>query len=214
MSPAPVRSICPSPLLSCHPTTRTRWLRVAESIVTVIVPFVGIGMKRTTFAGVMKTPLIWVMTVEIVPTPSALWSALKSQNEYELSEFKTMLPELITANASVPVRPFSWKVYVCCPLPGTAKLTVLSSFAVHDGVTLSGALFGGVPTAATSAQITYDVRPADPPPLCETVHPIARPFVSSIGVDDTRYAPPAAEPPPPSANVPLGHIAEGPLDWI
>ena len=88
----------------------------------------------------------------------------------------------------------------------TATVRLLGAAAPPDG---------GVTSAMTSAQMTYEVKPALPPPLCATLHPIARPLESRAGTLDARKEPAlVVPPPPPIANLPVGHIADGPFAWI
>ena len=79
-------------------------------------------------AGASGIPFTAVMSVEPPPTPSAFRFKSVSQRENVPSALRTMFPELRAAKLSVPVSVVV-NEYVCCPLPGTAELTVLSSFA-------------------------------------------------------------------------------------
>ena len=65
--------------MSCQPTNRTRSLGVAESIVTVIVPFEGIAWLITMELFGTAIPLIAVMKVAPAPTPSPFLSWFVSQ---------------------------------------------------------------------------------------------------------------------------------------
>src|SRR5213593_4752033 len=78
-SPGAVRSICALLLRSCQPMRRWRWLRVAESIVMVIVPFEGIGWLMTTPVGEIETPFTAVIWVAVLGKLSALLSWFVSQ---------------------------------------------------------------------------------------------------------------------------------------
>src|SRR5947209_20131649 len=78
-APVAVRSIWLFWLLSCQATTRTRWLRVDESTVTVIDPFAGMAWLMRTPAGGVEMPLMAVNNVDPAPMPSAFLSWFLSQ---------------------------------------------------------------------------------------------------------------------------------------
>src|SRR5439155_21848571 len=98
---------------------------------------------------------------------------------------------------------------------GAVKVSRTSLFWVPESKfqTIAARLFGatavpGVPAAVASAQITYDDSPVEPPALCTTAQPIARPLESRTGAVDVRYEPAfVVVSPPPSAYFPVGYFA-------
>ena len=83
----------------------------------------------------MDPPLIAVICASV----GQIWSAflspvlllpLSSSNANVPSALRTMFEALRSVMATVPVRPVTWKVYVCWPLPGIAVLASLVSLAL------------------------------------------------------------------------------------
>ena len=64
--PAAGSSMVPLWFVSCQTTMRRRWLRVAESIVTVITPPVGIGTLKSVPVGLIAAPLSEVNAVNVL----------------------------------------------------------------------------------------------------------------------------------------------------
>src|SRR5213594_2445844 len=129
-SPAAVRSIWPLLFLSCQAMTRMRWLRVAESTVTDIVPVDGIAWLMIVLLWAIEAPFTAVKNTALLllSVVSPLLSWLTSQKLNVPSDARDTLPEAMIRKVSVPVS-VVLMVSVCCPDPGTVVETSMSTLA-------------------------------------------------------------------------------------
>jgi len=135
------------------------------------------------------------------------------------------LPSVQLVELAVTLAPRNERctVYVVFGVLGAAVVNVrlTSSGSVPPSILptvaarLAGASCAVPPVAVASAHTTHTVRPALPPVLWVTFHPIERPLESRTGAFPVRFEPGfVVEPPPPRATFPVGHRTPEPLAWI